>query len=152
VAKSIHDVEAGDIISVYNRDYITDQVYKLGAGPAATVNMRLKDGSDIRWMAVRKQEGSDLLAMGEQVDLDAEECGEQLILENKKFNLVGEKSGRAIGTSSMGYPRYVNMDYYDYAAESGDIYLFVQKEPDSRVAFSGEAVINSAVIVYPKPK
>lgn len=152
MAKSIHDVEAGDIVSVYNRDFIVDQVHKLGTGEMAVVNMRLKDASEIRWLAVRKAEGSDLLVMGEEVEFEAEESGGHITLDEVKYNLLSERSGRAVGTSSMGYPRYVNMDYLDYISEAEEKYLFVQKEADARVAFSGDVVINSAVMVFPKPK
>ena len=152
MAKSVRDVEAGDIVSVYNRDFITDEVYKLGAGAKSAVNLRLKDGSEIRWMAVRKKADDDLLVLGEEVDLENQETGSELTIKETKFSLTGEKSGRAVGTSEMGYPRYVNMHYYDYAAEEEGLYLFVQKEADGKTAFSGEAVINSAVMVFPKPK
>ena len=152
MAKSIHEVETGDIVSVYNRDFITDQVYKLGTGAGAAVNLRLKDGSEIRWMAVRKQEDDDLLVLGEEVDLEGQETSAELTLAGTKFSLAVEKSGRAVGTSAMGYPRYVNMEYYDYVAEKEGYYLFIQKEADNQVAFSGQAVINSAVMVFPKPK
>lgn len=35
MTKSVFEVEVGDIVSVYNQDFITDQVYRLGAGSAS---------------------------------------------------------------------------------------------------------------------
>jgi hypothetical protein len=152
VTKSVFEVEVGDIVSIYNQDFITDQVYRLGAGRATMTNYRLKDGSEVKWFAVRKQEENNSVFMGNEVMIQIDEPEECIILDEITYQQVNKTQGRATGTSSMGYPRYLNMEYFDYVAESGDFYLFVQKSDDGIVAFTGEPVISSAVMVFPKPK
>lgn len=152
MTKSVFEVEVGDIVSVYNQDFITDQVYRLDAGSASITNYRLKDGSEVKWFAIRKQEESDSIFLGEEVVLQIEQPEDTIKVAGLTYKQVKNASGRAIGTSDMGYPRYLNMEYFDYVAESGDFYIFVQKSDDGIVAFTGEPVIPSAVMVFPKPK
>ncbi len=151
MVKSIFELEAGDILSVYNQDFILDQVYRLGSGSSAMVNYRLKDGSEVKWFAARSS-GQELLVMGDEVQLQKDQLGESIDLGHQTFKQIGKSQGRAIGTSDMGYPRYVQMEYLDYADESSNSFLFVQKSEDNVSAFTGEAVIASGVMVYPKPK
>ena len=152
MTKSVFEVEVGDIVSVYNQDFIADQVYRLGAGSAAMSNYRLKDGSEVKWFAIRKQEESDSIFLGDEVVLQIEQPEDTITIAERTYIQVKKTNGRAIGTSDMGYPRYLNMEYFDYVAERGDFYLFVQKSDDGIVAFTGEPVISSAVMVFPKPK
>jgi hypothetical protein len=152
VTKSVFEVDVGDIVSVYNQDFITDQVYRLGAGSATMANYRLKDGSEVKWFAIRKQEENDSFFLGEEVVLHIEQPEDTITIAELTYKQVKKTSGRAICTSDMGYPRYLNMEYFDYVAESGDTCLFIQKSDDGIVAFTGEPVITSAVMVFPKPK
>lgn len=152
MTKSVFEVEVGDIVSVYNQDFIADQVYRLGSGSAAMANYRLKDGSEVKWFAIRKQDESNSIFLGDEVVLQIEQPEDTIEMAELTYRQVNKTKGRAIGTSDMGYPRYLNMEYFDYVAESGDFYLFVQKNDDGLVAFTGEPVISSAVMVFPKPK
>lgn len=152
MTKSVFEVEVGDIVSVYNQDFIADQVYRLGAGTAAMTNYRMKDGIEVKWFAIRKQEESDSIFLGDEVVLQIEQPEDTITIAERTYIQVKKTNGRAIGTSDMGYPRYLNMEYFDYVAERGDFYLFVQKSDDGIVAFTGEPVISSAVMVFPKPK
>ncbi len=152
MTKSVFEVEVGDIVSIYNQDFIADQVYRLGAGAAAMTNYRLKDGSEVKWFAIRKQDESASIFLGDEVVLQIEQPEDTIEIAELTYKQVKKTEGRAIGTSDMGYPRYLNMEYFDYVAESGEFYLFVQKSDDGIVAFTGEPVISSAVMVFPKPK
>ncbi len=152
MTKSVFEVEVGDIVSVYNQDFIADQVYRLGAGTAAMTNYRLKDGSEVKWFAVRKHEETDLVFLGGEVVMQIDEPEESITIDEITYRQTNKTQGRATGTSSMGYPRYINMEYYDYVAESGDFFLFVQKSDDGLIVFTAEPVITSAVMVFPKPK
>lgn len=174
MAKSVAEVEVGDILSVYNRDFIVDQVFRLGHGGSQWANYRLKDGSEVKWFALRgAEQGLQVLgqemplftkAAGKIIDQEAfqpagqdeglirgEPGDKQLTLGGKPYELVATVQGRATGVSAMGYPRYINIRFYDYAGEKPDHYLFVQKDSDSVIIFAGEAVIASAVMVFPKP-
>lgn len=150
MGKSVFELDTGDILSVYNRDFIAEQVYKIGTGSAAKMNCLLKDGSDARWFAARNYD-SEILVLGEEIELEKEQQGEIIALGDENFKLIGTASGRAIGTSDLGLPRYINMEYHDYSNQDGRKYLFIQKSDDRRVAFFGETVIGSAVFVFPNP-
>lgn len=152
MVKSVFEVEAGDILSVYNRDFIAEQVFRLGSPGAATSNYLLKDGSEVKWFAARKKDSGETFCLGDEVSLKTDQPGENLFVEGTGYSLVNRVQGRTTGTSAMGYPRFINMEYFDYAAESGDRFLFVQKSDRGLVAFTGEPVISSALMVFPKPK
>ncbi len=151
MAKGIFDLEAGDILSVYNRDFITDQVFKLGMGASAVVNYRLKDGMEVKWFAVRSYE-QNIMVLGDEVKLPDDQTGEEIFWEGQTFRQFGKTAGRAIGNSDMGYPRYVQMECIDYANEESTSYIFVQKSENVVIAFSGEPVIGGAIMIFPKPK
>ncbi|MDZ4132610.1 MAG: hypothetical protein U1E11_05680 [Dethiobacteria bacterium] len=151
MAKGIFALEAGDILSVYNRDFITDQVFKLGMGASAVVNYRLKDGMEVKWFAARSY-GQQLMILGDEVKLPVDQTGEKFDWEGQTYRQLGKTEGRAIGTSEMGYPRYVQMECIDYVNEESTNYIFVQKSEDVVTAFSGEPVIGGAIMVFPKPK
>jgi hypothetical protein len=151
VAKGIFDLEAGDILSVYNRDFITDQVFKLGLGASAVVNYRLKDGMEVKWFAARSYK-QEIMVLGDEVKLPADQTGEEIVWKGQTFRQLEKIEGRAIGTSEMGYPRYVQMECIDYANVESTSYIFVQKSEDVVTAFSGEPVIGGAIMIFPKPK
>jgi len=136
VTKSVFEVDVGDIVSIYNQDFIADQVYRLGAGSATMANFRLKDGSEVKWLAIRKQEESDSIFLGDEVVLQIDQPEDTIEIAGLTYRQVNKTKGRAIGTSDLGYPRYLNMEYFDYVAESGDFYLFIQKDDDGIVAFT----------------
>jgi len=152
VAKSLFDVEAGDFISVYDRDFIVDQIYRLGSGQTVQANYRLRDGQDVKWLALRNSDTGDQIYLGEELILGVDQTGDLITVDEQLFRRVKETEGRAIGSSSAGYPRYINLTYLDYAAASGALYMFIQKSDEGRIVFSGEPVINSAIMVFPKPK
>ncbi len=163
MVKSVFEVEAGDILSIYNRDYIVDQVFRLGGGASQTANYRLKDGSEVRWFAVRRS-GRELLVLGEEIEPTGEgfaegsgltggdAAGEEVTFGEEVFKRIATAQGRSTGTSAMGYPRFINVSYSDYVGEESDRYLFVQQSGDERIVFVGETVITSAVMVFPRPK
>ena len=150
VGKSIFDLEVGDILSIYDRDYIVEQVYKIGNGPAAKLNCLLKDGSETRWFGARDDDGITMM-LGEELHVDFNQADNNITIDSENFKKVGTAQGRAVGTSDLGYPRYINMEYFDFVSDEGSKYLFIQKGDNRTVAFCGERVINSAVLVFPNP-
>lgn len=148
--KELYEIDKGDIVSVYNRDFITNQVFRLGSGPAALNNYQLMDGIEERWLAVRPQE-KGLCVLGEVVKIDLQKPGAIISYKNREYKKTNSKQGRSIGTSEMGFPRYYNIEYYDYISEDGREYLFVQKSDNNYIVFTGEAVIPSAIMVFPVP-
>jgi len=150
VGKSVFELEAGDILSIYDRDFMVKQVYKIGAGPATKLNCELKDGSETRWFGARSNDGS-LMVLGEELQIDFNQADDLVTIDSESYKKIDTAQGRAIGTSDLGYPRYINMEYHDYACDEGSKYLFIQKSSSQTVAFCGERVISSAVMVFPNP-
>ncbi len=152
MAKDVFDLDVGDILSVYDRDFIVKQVSKLAMGNNPTaVNCCLEDGRETRWFAARKS-NPNILAIGEEIQLEVNQIGEKITFKDVSYLQSNKFKGRAISSSDLGYPRYVSTDYFDYKSESSDKYLFIQKSGDDVTAFYGEPVIASAVMVFPKPK
>lgn len=150
MGKNIFELEVGDILSIYDRDFMVEQVYKIGNGPATKLNCELKDGSDTRWFGVRNYDGT-IMVLGEELQIDFNQAEDLVTIDSESYKKTDRAQGRAVGTSDLGYPRYINMEYYDFASDKGSKYLFIQKSDSQTVAFCGERVINSAVMVFPNP-
>lgn len=150
MGKSVFELEAGDILSIYDRDFMVKQVYKIGNGPATKLNCELKDGSDTRWFGARNYEET-LMVLGVELQIDFNQSEDIVTIDSGSFMRIGKARGRAVGTSDLGYPRYINLEYYDFACDKGSKYLFIQKGNSKTVAFFGERVISSAVMVFPNP-
>jgi hypothetical protein len=149
VVKNVFDIAVGDIVSVYNQDFVTEQVFNLSMGRSRSINYKLRDGREVKWLCVRKFE-QELLVLGEEASLETETFGQELVYAGHTFNLVRKGSGRAHGTSEMGYPRYINLEYYDYEDPAREVYLFVQKADSEVLAYVGEPIIASGLEIYPK--
>ncbi len=146
--RELYEIDKGDIVSVYNRDFITEQVFRLGSGPAALNNYQLRDGIEEKWLAVRPWEAG-LCVLGEVVKIDLQKPGATISHGDREYRKTNSRQGRSIGTSEMGFPRYYNIEYYDYISEDGREYLFVQKSDNNYIVFTGEAVIPSAIMIFP---
>ena len=147
VKKELFEMENGSIVSVYNQDFTVEQVVKLNAG---SLNYLLKDGAAVKWLCARIfDEAAAVLC--DQVTLDGDSFGKELHHDGVDYTLLKTGSTRAVTTSSMGYPCYVNMEFYDYSAGDGARYLFVMKGEGLVTAAAGETVIGSAIMVFPKP-
>lgn len=150
MGKSIFDLEVGDFLSIYDRDFIVEQVYKIGSGPAAKLNCLLKDGSETRWFGARSY-SEIVMVLGEEFQVDFVQGQNSISIDSENFKIIDTAQGRAAGTSDLGYPRYINMEYFDFLSDEGSKYLFIQKGDNKMVAFCGEVVISSAVMVFPNP-
>lgn len=150
MGKSIFDLEAGDILSIYNRDFVVEQVYKIGNGPAAKLNCLMKDGNDTMWFGARSYDGT-VMVLGEEMQVDFDHLESLVTVDSESYKKIDTAQGRVVGTSDQGFPRYINMEYYDFASDEGSKYLFIQKGDNQTVAFYGERVIDSAVMVFPNP-
>lgn len=151
MTKDVFDLEKGDFLSIYNRDYVVEEIYKIGAGEAAALNCLLRDGREERWFAARRAAGT-LFYFGEKMDLEHFDPESPLEFEDGIYHMVASKQGRAVAVSNMGYPRYVNMEYYDYRESGGEKFIFIQRREGESLIFEGEPVISSALVVFPSPK
>jgi hypothetical protein len=147
--KELCEMKKDDIVSIYNQDFLVERAVRLGMGNARNVNYRLKDGSLVKWFCVRDRGDEGLLALCDEIALETGDFRETLSHGGVDYTLQDKGSIRAVVTSAMGYPRYVNIEYFDYAAPAQGRYLFVQSGDGAVDAFAGETVIASAVMVFP---
>ncbi len=147
INSELYEIEKGGIVSVYNQDFIVDQAVKLNKD---SVNCLLKDGSVIKWLCVRGF-GEAVAVLCEPVVLDGDEFGQSLQYNAVEYTLLQKGSARAVATSSMGYPRFINVDFFDYSAGDNRHYLFILKSSGEITAMAGETVISSGIMVFPKP-
>jgi hypothetical protein len=143
----LYEVESGGIVSIYNQDFVVEQAVKLNTG---SVNYLIKDGRVVKWLCIRNP-GEPVAVLCDQVVLEADEFGPSLHHNGVEYTLFQKGSARAITTSSMGYPRYINLEYYDYAAADNQQYLFIVKGSEQLTVAAGLAVIGSGIMVFPKP-
>jgi len=147
VDKELYELEKGSIISIYNQDFVVEQAIKLNKG---SVNYQLQDGATVKWLCVRTY-GAVLPVLCDQITLAEDNFNETLHYGDINYRLLDQGNCRAVATSAMGYPRFVNMDYYDYTAGDDRHFLFVMQAEGQITALAGEAIITSGIMVFPKP-
>ncbi|UNC91562.1 DUF4178 domain-containing protein [Candidatus Contubernalis alkaliaceticus] len=147
----IYNVEKGDFVSIYNQDYTVDQVIKLGTGNNNNVNILIKDGSLRKWLCLRNY-GEVFFVLCDEMTLEIRDFTDQLSYNNNGYDILNKGSVRAIATSNLGYPQYINIDFFDYLRKDKLEYLFVQIISGKVTFMIGEPVISTAIMVYPRPK
>jgi hypothetical protein len=145
--QELYEMEKGSIVSLYNQDFVVEQVVKLHKG---SCNYLLKDGAAVKWLCVRNH-GAVVPVLCDQVTLTDESFSETLRHGGVDYRLLAQGNARAVATSAAGYPRFVSIDYYDYSAGNDRHFLFIMQTGGEVTALAGESVISSAIMVFPKP-
>ena len=147
INEALFEVEKGGIVSVYNQDFIVEQTVKLNS---ERINYLLKDGLTMKWLCVRALDDT-VAVLCDQVVLESDQFSQSLSHDGVEYTIFQKGSARAVTTSAMGYPRYSNLDYFDYSAGDNLRYLFIVKSSEQITALAGEAIISSGIMVFPKP-
>ena len=145
--QELFEMEKGSVVSLYNQDFVVEELVKLHKG---SCNYLLKDGATVKWLCVRNL-GAVVPVLCDQVALEDESFGETLHYGGIDYRLLAQGKARAVATSAMGYPRFVNVSYYDYGAGDDRHFLFIVQSGGQVTALAGETVISSAIMVFPKP-
>ena len=140
----LSNIKVLDAISVGNQDFIVDQIQRLGTGNTQNLNIRLRDGSVVRWLCFRQN--GDIAALCTEISLEDYPPGQKISWQGNEYRLNNIGSIKGIGTSSQGFDKFVTIEYKDYSTPGR--WLFVNMQDQQVLVLEGEEISLGSLTIY----